>query len=105
MCVYVCDIISASFAYCRMVFRRSSITICLSKDSGNFQTIVAVAPRRKRTVHFVLSVLCRVYDQSRFLQNVHIAVGVHEASCSVRTGTSSQGGDAAVVFNLTLTVM
>jgi len=56
VCVCV-DIITASFAHCRMVFRRNSTNFCLSKDSGNFHSIVGIAPRRKRTVTscFVIS--------------------------------------------------
>jgi len=62
-CVCVCvHLIATSFAHCRMVFRRSSTTTCLSRDSGNFHSIVGVAPKRrkKKTVNFVLFVLRRV---------------------------------------------
>ena len=79
VCVCVCvDIIAASFAHCRILFRRSSTTFCLSKDSGNFHSTVGVAPRRKRTVNFVLSVLTSCF----------VISPVFSTTCTWRLGSS-----------------
>jgi len=89
------DLIAASFAHYRMVFRRSSTTFCLSKDSGNFHSIYSRCSTKKKKINDVVS--C---DQSRFLHRVHVAFGVPpQPPCSVRTRISSQGGEVAVVFS------